>query len=35
VLEEGVLSHPEEGTPQGGVMTPPTRPQTSSSSRSC
>ena len=24
VLEGGVVSHPESGTPQGGVLTPPT-----------
>jgi RNA-directed DNA polymerase len=35
VLEEGRLFYPDAGTPQGGVVTPPTRPQTSSSSRSC
>jgi RNA-directed DNA polymerase len=32
VLEGATLSYPEEGTPQGGVMTPPTPSQTSSSS---
>jgi retron-type reverse transcriptase len=30
VLEEGVLTIPDEGTPQGGVVTPPTMLQNSS-----
>ncbi len=25
VLESGMLHHPEEGTPQGGVISPPTQ----------
>ena len=29
VLEEGVLTTPDEGTPQGGVLTPPTMLRTS------
>jgi group II intron reverse transcriptase/maturase len=33
VLEEGSLSHPESGTPQGGVRTPPTQLQTSRGAR--
>src|SRR5260370_1457479 len=28
VFEDGVVFHPETGTPQGGVMTPPTQSQT-------
>jgi RNA-directed DNA polymerase len=31
VLEEGAISYPERGTPQGGVVTPPTMLQTPSS----
>ena len=30
VLENGSITHPEKGTPQGGVITPPTQLQTSS-----
>jgi retron-type reverse transcriptase len=32
VMEDGVVSHPVAGTPQGGVITPRTQKITSSSS---
>jgi hypothetical protein len=34
VMEDGVTSQTVSGTPQGGVMTPPTQQATSSSRRS-
>jgi Reverse transcriptase (RNA-dependent DNA polymerase) len=35
VLEDGVVYHPETGTPQGGVVTPPTQSQTLLGTGSC